>query len=107
MRTWLIAGLAAAAISLAAFQGLPRCTSVEPLTGKAGDVITAKGENLKNIAEAYLTDGQKDTRVTLSDQTDAEFKFKVPEMKAGKYRLMFLSGNRASLVEQPVLFSVE
>jgi hypothetical protein len=99
--------MAATAIALWAFQGLPRCTSVDPLSGKAGDTITAKGENLKNIAEAYLTDGQKDTRIAMTEATDAEFKFKVPEMKAGRYRLLFLSGNRASLVEQPVLFTVE
>ena len=107
MRIWLVAGMAAMTIAAWAYQGLPRCTSVEPMSGKAGDVVTAKGENLKNIAEAYLTDGQKDTAVTMTDQTDADFKFKVPEMKAGKYRLLFLSGNRASLIEQPVLFTVE
>ncbi len=109
MRTWLVVGMAATVIALFAFQGLPRCTSLEPDTGKAGDTVTAKGENLgkSNIAEVYLTDGQKDTAVKLEEQTETEIKFKVPEVKAGRYHLLILTGNRASLIEQPVVFTVQ
>ncbi|MBZ5609025.1 MAG: IPT/TIG domain-containing protein [Acidobacteriia bacterium] len=98
------------AITLWAFQGLlPRCTSVDPDTGKTGDTVTAKGENLgkSNIAEVYLTDGQKDTPVTVSDQSDTELKFKVPQLKAGRYHLLILTANRASLIEQPVVFTMQ
>jgi len=109
MRTWLIAGLIAMAVGLWAFQALPRCTSVEPENGKTGDTVTAKGENLGKggIAEMYLTDGQKDTKVDIADQSDTEIKFKVPQVKAGRYHLLVLTANRASLIEQPVVFTVE
>ena len=57
MKIWLIAGLFALAVMLSAFQGIPRCTSVDPETAKTGTVVTAKGENLgkASIAEVYLT----------------------------------------------------
>ena len=109
MRTWLVAGLLSMALAVYAFQALPRCISVEPDTGKKGDTISAKGENLNKsgIAELYLTDGKNDTKVVISEQSDTEIKFKVPEIKAGRYRLLILTSNRASLIEQPVVFTVE
>ena len=109
MRTWLVVGLLSAAVALFAFQLIPHCTAVDPDTGKKGDTITAKGENLgKNgIAELYLTDGQKDTKVDISNQSDTEVKFTIPEMKAGRYHLLILSADKASLVEQPVVVTVE
>jgi hypothetical protein len=109
MRTWLVAGLICIAVGLSAYQALPRCTSVDPDTSKTGDSITAKGENLgkSNMAELYLTDGQNDTKVTISDQSDTEIKFKVPQIKAGRYHLLILTANKASLIEQPVVLTVE
>ncbi len=58
---------------------------MDPDTGKKGDTITAKGENLgkNSIAEIYLTDGQKDTKVAISVESDTEVKFTVPEIKRG------------------------
>ena len=32
--------------ALVSFAGFPRVTSVEPETGKVGDIVIAKGENL-------------------------------------------------------------
>jgi hypothetical protein len=109
MRTSLFAVLIAMAIMLVAFDAVPRCTSVDPDIGKKGDLITAKGENLgkTGIAELYLTNGTKDTKVDISDQSDVELKFKIPEIPAGRYRLLILTANRASLVEQPVVVTVE
>jgi len=109
MRTWLIAGLVGFAIVLCAYQAFPRCTSVEPDTAKSGDSISAKGENLgkSSIAELYLTDGQKDFRVAIAEQSDTELKFKVPQVKAGRYHLAILTANRASMIEQPVVLTVE
>jgi len=108
-KSWLIAGLVCTALALSAFQAMPRFTTVEPDTGKVGDLISAKGENLEktHIAEVYLTDGSKDTKVTVTEQSASEVKFKVPQIKAGRYHLMVLTANKASLIEQPVVLTVE
>jgi hypothetical protein len=109
MKTWLVAGLIALAMVLGAFQSLPRCTAMDPDTGKAGDTIAVKGENLDkaNISEVYLTDGTKDTKAAISEQTATQIKFKVPEIKPGRYHLAMLTANRASMIEQPVVLTVE
>jgi hypothetical protein len=109
MKTGLMAVLLGTALSLVAFQALPRCTAVDPDTGKTGDMISAKGENLGKtyMSEMYLTDGQKDTKVTIDRQSDGEVQFKVPTIKPGRYRLAILTANKASMIEQPVVLTVE
>ena len=109
MKTWLVAGLIAWALALGAFQALPRCTALDPENGKVGDTIAVKGENLNktNISEVYLTDGSKDTKAPISEQTDTQIKFKVPEIKPGRYHLAMLTANGASMIEQPVVLTVE
>ncbi|HUA21058.1 MAG TPA: IPT/TIG domain-containing protein [Bryobacteraceae bacterium] len=97
------------AAGLAAFQGFPRCTSVEPETAKTGDTVTAKCENISktSVSNFYLTDEKDDTKVAIASQTDTEIKFIVPKIKAGRYHLEFLSANKNSLVEQPVVLTVQ
>jgi len=97
------------AIVLCAYQAMPRCATVEPDTAKVGDTVSAKGEHLDkaNIAELYLTAESKDTKCTISEQTATEIKFTVPKIQAGRYHLMFLTANRASMIEQPVVLTVE
>ena len=109
MKTWFVAGLVALAIALGAFQALPRCTSVDPDTAKVGDSVAVKGENLDKatIADVYLTDGAKDTKATISEQTGTQIKFTVPEIKAGRYHLAMLMANRTSIIEQPVVLTVQ
>ena len=109
MKTWLVAGLVATALGLLAFQSMPRCTSLEPDTGKKGDTISAKGENLdkKYLSEMYLTDGSKDFPVKMSEQTDTEIKFTVPAVKPGRYHLAALTAKKDSMIEQPVVLTVE
>jgi len=100
--------LSAALVTFAA--GFPKVTTVEPDTGKVGDTVSAKGENLdkSSIGELYLTDGKNDTKVQIAEQTDTEIKFKVPAAaKAGRYHLLVLTANKASMIEQPVVFTVE
>lgn len=108
MKLWSAAILACIAVGLYA-QTLPRCTSVEPDTGKIGDVISAKGENLdkKNAGDVFLTDGSKDTKVAIAEQTGTELKFKIPQIKPGRYHLAILTANKASIIEQPVVVTVE
>lgn len=109
MRTHIVIGLIGMAVALSAFQTLPRCTSVDPDAGKKGETITAKGENLgkAGVGELYLTDGQKDTKVDITGESDTEIKFTIPDIKPGRYHLLILSSNKASLTEQPVVVTVE
>ena len=109
MRTWLFVTLLCMAVVLYAFQALPRCTSIEPDTGKVGDVISIKGENLgkKSSADVYLSDATKDTKVAVSDQSETEIKFKVPQIKPGRYHVSILTANKASIIEQPVVLTIE
>jgi hypothetical protein len=97
-------------VAALAYDGFPRIVSVEPDTGKIGDAASAKGENLgkANVGELYFTDGTNDTKVDVLSQEDAEIKFKVPQKaKPGRYHLMILTPNKASAIEQPVVFTVE
>jgi hypothetical protein len=92
-----------------AFEGFARMATVEPESGKVGDPVSAKGENLdkSNIAELYLTDGKNDFKAVIVEQTGAEIKFKVPKAQAGRYHLMILTAKKDSMVEQPVVFTIE
>ena len=109
MRTWLVVTLLCMAVALYAFQALPRCTTLEPDTGKVGDVISLKGENLdkKSSADVYLTDGSKDIKVPISEQSETEIKFKVPQIKPGRYHVAILTANKASIIDQPVVLTIE
>ena len=96
--------------ALVSFAGFPKVATVEPDTGKVGDIISAKGENLdkSSIGEVYLTDGTHDVKMQIIEQTETEIKFKVPEkIKAGRYHILVLTADKKSLVEQPVVFTVE
>lgn len=109
----VVIGLAAMAVLLVmaahAFQAVPRLTSVDPDSGKKGDVISAKGESLSkaSIAELYLSDPKNDTKAEITEQSDTEIKFKVPAVAPGRYHLTTLGPKRDALVEQPVVFTVE
>ena len=96
-------------LNLSAFDGFSKLVSVEPDTGKAGDAAVAKGENLEKakIGELYLTDGSKDIKAVITEQSEGEIKFKIPNTPAGRYRLMLLTANKASMIEQPVVLTVE
>ena len=97
MRIWLVVTLLCMAVALYALQALPRCTSVDPDTGKAGDVDQLKGRKpgiRKVSGDVYLTDGSKDIKVAISDQSDTEIKFKVPQIKPGRYHVCDSDGEQ-------------
>jgi IPT/TIG domain-containing protein len=89
----------------------PRLVSVDPVTGKAGDVISVTGENLEKtvVVELYLTDGKNDLKVPIGEQNSTTIKFTVPaSTKAGRYSLMVLTaGKEPKLIEQPVKVTIE
>ncbi len=105
--------LAALVIPLAAHAQqavMPRMTTVEPASGKAGDEVTVTGENLEktNVADVFLTDGKNDTKVAITDQAATTLKFKIPATVKGRLALMILTkGKEPKLIEQPVKVTVE
>jgi hypothetical protein len=102
--------LVAACIAVYAQQAMPRMTTVEPATGKTGDVITVNGENLEKaqVSKVYLTDGKTDLQVDVTEQAATSLKFKIPEKAKGRLALMLLtSGKEPKLIEQPVKLTVE
>ena len=114
MKTWLIALLLIAALllvtgALAAFQGMPRCTAVDPDTAKTGDTVNVTCENVSKstVADLYLTDGKDDTKIAVKEQTADKITFQVPRIKPGRYHIAYLTANKASIVEQPVVLTVE
>jgi len=111
MRGFLLLGVLGfvGSITTWAFDGFARMATVEPDSGKVGDVVSAKGEYLDKayIAELYLTDGKNDFKAVMTEQTGAEIKFKVPKAQAGRYHLMILTAKKDSMVEQPVVFTIE
>jgi hypothetical protein len=110
MHTCFVVGLLlASAAALAGFQGTPRCSAVDPDTVKSGDTVnaTCTGVGEAAGAELYLTDGKDDTKVAVMEKSADKIKFQVPRIKAGRYHLAFMTANKASIIEQPVVLTVE
>jgi VWFA-related protein len=59
----------------------PRVTAVDPVKANAGDLVTARGNELdrSNIHGVYLTDGVRTLPAPLVAQTTTALQFKVPE----------------------------
>jgi hypothetical protein len=107
--SFVVTLLVAAGIS-AYGQAMPRMSSVEPTSGKKGDVVAITGENLDkdNVSKVFLTDGKNDTPVEVTEQTATSIKFKIPAAKAGRLALMILTpGKDAKYIEQPVKVTIE
>ena len=111
MKLFLILALALGALVLYAQDTSPRVSGVEPGTAKAGDILTATGENLDkgNLVDVFLTDGSKDYKGTITEQNGTSVKFKVPaNVPAGRFALMVLTGGKdPKLMEQPVKVTIE
>lgn len=90
----------------AAFAATPRLTGVSPSGGHNGDEIVTSGTSLgsKTVSRLFLTDGRKDYRVSIKEQSADSIRFSIPaRIKPGYYRLMLqTSGAAASLLEQPI-----
>lgn len=102
--------LVAASFVAYAQQAMPRMTSVDPMSGKKGDVIVISGENLQKeiVAKVFLTDGKNDIPVQVTEQTATSIKFTIPAKAAGRLTLMVLtSGKDAKYIEQPVKLTID
>ncbi len=91
-----------------AFQTSPSVTTLDPDTGKPGDAASAKGDNLgkTHVSEIYFTDEKTDTKLVMVEQDDKEIKFKVPKLAPGRYHILVLTANKASMIEEPVVFTI-
>ncbi len=86
-----------------------RIATVDPLSAKAGDTVSARGEGIEKAAvdTLYLTDGTHDFKCEMIEQTATGITFKVPAaMKTGRWALM-LHTTKNQLIEQPVKLTVE
>ena len=86
-------------------------SSVEPASGKVGDVLVAQGTNLDRdtVAALYLTDGTTDIKVAIIEHSATSIQFRIPpEAKPGRFALMVLTkGKDPKLIEEPVKITVE
>jgi hypothetical protein len=86
-------------------------SSVEPNSGKAGDVLEIRGANLgaDHVAALYLTDGKVDLKVPVIEQTATSIRFRIPpDVKPGRLALMVLTREASpKLIEEPVKITVE
>jgi hypothetical protein len=93
------------------FAQVPQMQTVEPASGKGGDVITVRGENLDQniVAALYLTNGKEDFKAEITEQTESAIKFRIPlQIKPGRLALMVLTkGKDAKFVEEPVKVLIE
>ena len=96
---------------LTAESAMPQMQAVEPAVVQAGEVVKVTGENLgqANVKELYLTDGKRDIKVMMVEETESYIVFKVPPgLAAGRLALMVLTtGNTPKLIEQPVKVTVQ
>jgi hypothetical protein len=91
-------------------QSMPMMRTVDPYTAKVGIEVVVSGENLGKeiVAEVYVASEGKNTKVEVTSQAEKELKFKVPNVKAGPYRIVVLTkGKDPSLIEEPVRLVVE
>ena len=106
MRHVIKLGLALLLVVPAVFAATPRLTDVSPSGGHNGDEIVTNGTSLdsKTVSKLFLTDGRKDYRVSIKEQSADSIRFSIPaRIKPGYYRLMLqTSGAGAALLEQPI-----
>jgi IPT/TIG domain len=93
--------------SLVCAQGNPRVTAVEPASGKTNDNVTVTGENLgkSNVSAVFLSDDKTDYKATVVEQGEGKIVIKVPQVKAGDYKVSVQVGNNIYI--QPVRFTVQ
>src|SRR5215831_16381829 len=108
--SFLLPLMAAACISGFAQDAMPRMTTVEPYSGKVGDVVAVSGENLDkgNVAKVFLTNDKSDLVCEIVEQTATTIKVKIPDKATGRMAFMIRTGGKEPKdIVQPVKVSVE
>ncbi len=110
MKMSFIVPLLLACVAASAQDAMPRMSTVEPGSGKVGDVVAVAGENLDkaNVVKVYLTTGKIDLECEVAGQTATEIKIKIPAKATGRVAIMILTGGKEPrLIEQPVKVTIE
>ncbi len=86
-------------------------TSVDPMAGKTGDVITVTGENLQKelVAKVFLTDDKVDIPCEVLEQTATSLKIKIPAKVEKGTRLSLMvetAGKDKKQIVQPVKVTI-
>ena len=89
----------------------PHMHSVQPDTGKIGDVLRVQGISLgkAKVEEVYLSDHTFDLKVKVLEQNDDMIDFRIPPFaKPGKLQLVVkITGKQPLLLEQPLYITVK
>ncbi len=88
----------------------PFMRTVTPDNGLPGDILTVAGQALDKarVKELYLTDGKKDIKAEILEQSEEAIKFRLPAKAApGRYSLMVLTAGEPKYIEQPVYVVVK
>jgi hypothetical protein len=91
-------------------EAMPRMTSVEPYSGKVGDVVAITGENLgkDNVAKVFLIDDKNDLPCEVTEQSATSIKLKIPAKATGRMAFMIRTGGKEPRdIVQPVKVTVE
>jgi IPT/TIG domain-containing protein len=91
-------------------EAMPRMSSVEPFSGKVGDVVVITGENLDkdNVAKVFLTNDKADLACEITEQSATTIKVKIPAKATGRMAFMIRTGGKEPReIVQPVKVTVE
>lgn len=91
-------------------EAMPRMTTVEPYSGKVGDVVAVSGENLDkgNVSKVFLINDKTDLLCEIVEQTATTIKVKIPDKATGRMAFMIRTGGKEPKdIVQPVKVSVE
>jgi hypothetical protein len=102
--------IGAACLAGLAQEAMPRMTTVEPFSGKVGDVVTVSGENLDkdNVAKVFLISDKEDLPCEITEQSATAIKVKIPAKASGRMAFMIRTGGKEPKeIVQPVKVTVE
>ena len=102
--------IAVTGLVVRAQEAMPRMTSVEPFSGKVGDVVTIAGENLDkaNVTKVFLVNDKDDFPCEITEQSATAIKVKIPAKATGRMAFMIRTGGKEPKdIVQPVKVTVE
>jgi hypothetical protein len=108
--SFLLSLAAAACLLVYAQEAMPRMTTVDPFSGKVGDVVTVSGENLDkaNVDKVFLVDDKNDLPCEVTEQTATSIKVKIPAKATGRMAFMIRTGGKEPKdIVQPVKVTIE